>query len=215
MRDTDPAAFDRRYWDARWGAAHPTGDAMCTAPPNPHLVEAIGRRPGATALDAGCGAGNEALWLAAHGWQVTAVDISGTALQAAVRRAQGDPAADRIDWIRADLTAWEPESPFDLVTTHYAHSSMPQLDFYERLAGWVKPGGTLFIVGHLEAPHAHGHAGNPPHETTVTAGSITARLDATNWRIVAAREVVRAAGPSAGREPGELRDVVVQAVRIR
>jgi hypothetical protein len=54
------------------------------------------------------------------------------------------------------------------VTTHYAHPAMPQLDFYDRIASWVAPGGTLFIVGHLQhhgqhaaAGHGHGHGHGP------------------------------------------------------
>ena len=52
---------------------------------------------------------------------------------------------DRVQWVRADLSVWEPESTYDLVTTHYAHPAMPQLDFYDRIASWVTPGGTLLI----------------------------------------------------------------------
>ena len=40
------------------------------------------------------------------------------------------------------------------ITTHYAHPDIPQLAFYERIAAWVGPGGTLLIVGHLH-PDQH------------------------------------------------------------
>ena len=53
-----------------------------------------------------------------------------------------------MEWVEADLGVWDPGTRFDLVTTHYAHPAMPQLDFYERIAGWVAPGGTLLVVGH-------------------------------------------------------------------
>jgi len=32
------------------------------------------------ALDLGCGEGGDAIWLAGHGWRVTAVDVSQTAV---------------------------------------------------------------------------------------------------------------------------------------
>ncbi len=149
--------FGRQYWDQVWSGSGEGAQAaaMASSPPNPHLVrEVAGLRPG-TALDAGCGGGAEAIWLASTEWEVTAVDIAAEALAHATRRAAAADIGGRIDWRRADLSTWEPEARFDLVTTHYAHPSGPQLDFYERLAGWVAPGGTLFIVGHLHRGGDH------------------------------------------------------------
>ena len=130
--------FDEQYWDRHWQDR--TGDTGATAgPAHPYLArELAGLLPG-TALDAGCGAGAEALWLAAHGWQVTGADISAEALARAAERAAAEGAADRVRWVEADLGVWAPDTAFDLVTTHYAHPAGPQLDFYERLASWVAP----------------------------------------------------------------------------
>ena len=44
------------------------------------------------ALDLGCGEGADAMWLAGHGWRVTAVDVSQTALD----RAAADAAARNL-----------------------------------------------------------------------------------------------------------------------
>ena len=99
-----------------------------------------------TALDAGCGEGAEALWLASRGWHVTAADIAAEALaRAASRAAAQTPASGLVRWVEADLTTWAPETQFDLVTTNYAHPAMPQLAFYQRIAEWVAPGGTLCL----------------------------------------------------------------------
>ncbi|WP_370121768.1 class I SAM-dependent methyltransferase [Arthrobacter sp. MW3 TE3886] len=111
--------------------------------PNPHLVRETGGLAPGTALDAGCGTGAEATWLAARGWQVTGADISGAALAQAAERAEGQSAPGRVTWVEADLTSWAPGGRFDLVTTHYAHPAMPQLAFYERISHWVAPGGML------------------------------------------------------------------------
>ena len=43
--------------------------------------------PVGTALDAGCGTGADAVWLARQGWAVTAIDISPTAVGQAERLA--------------------------------------------------------------------------------------------------------------------------------
>ena len=90
------------------------------------MKEVDGLEPG-TALDAGCGAGGEAIWLASRGWQVTGADIAAEALDRAAERAIAGGVADRVHWVQADLSIWEPGTTYDLVTTHYAHPAMPQL----------------------------------------------------------------------------------------
>ena len=217
--------FDDDYWQAHWreqGAR--TGAA--SMPPNPHLVDEIGALPAGTALDAGCGEGAEARWLADQGWQVTAADISAEVLARAARSAG---ASRSVRWVEADLSVWTPDRQFDLVTTHYAHSVLPQLEFYRRLSAWVAPGGTLLIVGHLDRPgrgHAHGHGhghghgvgqghdpvAEPPAEALVTAVRTAGVLDPHVWEVVTADERVRTVAGRGGVSR-ELHDVVVRAVR--
>ncbi len=206
--------FDRAYWDEHYagpgqGSSHP-GD------PHPYLArETAGLTPG-TALDAGCGEGREALWLAGYGWDVTAADIASEVLRRARACTPGD-AARRVRWVEADLSTWAPAARFDLVTTFYAHPTIPQLDFYDRLAGWVAPGGTLLVVGHGQGHghgHGHGHGSGedgPPPEATVTAASVAARLDAEGWDVVTAEEASRVVVRDGGQRV--LSDVVVRAAR--
>ncbi|RNL64906.1 class I SAM-dependent methyltransferase [Nocardioides marmoriginsengisoli] len=196
--------FDKDYWEQHWQDRD--GGTMAGAPPNPYLARELeDLRPG-TALDAGCGSGAEAIWLAGHGWQVTAADISAEALTHAAARGGS---ATAVEWVEADLTTWDPGRRFDLVMTHYAHPAMSQLAFYDRIARWVAPGGTLLIVGHLHT-HDSGHGDHPPAEASATAATITARLDDDAWRIVTADEQDRAV---AGGHGTTLRDVVVRAER--
>lgn len=212
-------SFDENYWEQQWHADR-AGDppAMAAMPANPHLVREVkGMVPG-TALDVGCGSGAEAVWLASQGWQVSGADIAEEALLRAAERAAVAGLANRIRWIKADLTSWEPGTTYDLVTTHYAHSAMPQVEFYDRIASWVAPGGTLLIVGHLRHDHAHGHGrghghgDGPPDAASVTLAEITARLGAAAWDIVTAEESERVVShPSRG--PVVLHDVVVRATR--
>lgn len=208
--------FDKDYWRTHWaerdgGPAH-GGPA---AAPHPYLEQELaGLVPGA-ALDAGCGEGAEARWLADRGWQVTAVDIAADVLRRAAGHAAGTPSGERIAWAEADLSTWEPGRHFDLVTSHYAHASIPQLDLYDRLASWVAPGGTLLLVGHLDTDdsHHHGHDdGHPPGHATVTADAVSARLDPAVWHVATAHEGSRTVGDRAGG-PVTLHDVVVRATR--
>lgn len=160
MRGMTTHGFDKDYWERHWrdrGAG-----SMGGHPPNPYLAREIGGLTPGTALDAGCGGGAEAIWLASHGWEVTAADISSEVLALAADRATmstaASGAAERVRWVEADLSVWSPDTRLDLVMTHYAHPAMPQLEFYDRIAGWVAPGGTLLIVGHLHvAGSGHGH----------------------------------------------------------
>jgi len=223
--------FDKEYWEQHWHQGGSGGPgSLGGSLPNPYLArETSGLAPG-TALDAGCGAGAEAIWLASLGWRVIAADISSEALARAAERATTKGAADLVEWIEADLSVWDPGSQFDLVTTHYAHPAMPQLEFYDRIASWVAPTGTLLIVGHLHAhsvagdghgpnpgdDHGHGHGDGhlPPVEVSVTAAAITARLDRRDWEVVTAEECHRMLGGQGGVEI-PLRDVVVRATRRR
>jgi SAM-dependent methyltransferase len=206
--------FDKEYWEQHWrqGSADGPG-SMGGNPPNPYLARETSDLVPGTALDAGCGAGAEAIWLASHGWQVTAADISSEALAHAAERATASGVSDRVRWVEADLSSWTPDKRLDLVTTHYAHPAMPQLEFYDRIAGWVAPGGTLLIVGHLGAHHADeaDGSGQPPAEASVTAADITARLDETAWEVVTAEECQRTLVGHGGYQA--LHDVVVRATR--
>lgn len=206
-------AFDKDYWESHWQQANGP-DAGRALVPSPYLVREISSLVPGTALDAGCGEGAEAIWLAAQGWQVTAADISTAALSRVSARAARSGAAGQVQWVEADLSIWAPGAQFDLVTTHYAHPAMPQLAFYQRIADWVAPGGTLLIVGHLHTQDATAHGHHPPAAASVTAASVTAGLDATQWDIATAHEATRHLTNSAGQAV-PLRDVVVRATRRR
>lgn len=222
-------SFDKSYWDQTWDGER--APMMSSGDPNPHLVHEIGELEPGTALDAGCGAGAEAIWLASNGWNVTGADVAEAALEYAEGRAAAAELAEQIEWIQADLSVWQPETDYDLVTTHYAHPATPQLDFYDRIASWVAPGGTLLIVGHLHHGHGnlnghgnssshsptgesgHGHS-QPPAEASATADSITNRLDPAVWTVVTAEESQRTMVGPGGRAT-TIDDVVVRASRSR
>ncbi|MEU8308425.1 MFS transporter [Actinomadura sp. NPDC048955] len=140
----------QEYWDTRYSEHH----HMWSGEPNAVLVqEAADLAPG-TALDLGCGEGADAVWLAHRGWRVTAVDISGVALERAAGHAEEAGVADRVDWQRRDLAASFPEGSYDLVSAQFLHSpaDMPRDEVLRAAAAAVAPGGILLVVGHAGPP---------------------------------------------------------------
>ena len=159
-------SFDKDYWDQIWQGERAA--AMGTSPTNPHLIKEIGDLQPGTALDAGCGAGAEAIWLAQQGWQVTAVDVAAEALAFVAARAADRGVADRVQWVQADLSVWEPATRYDLVTTHYAHPAIPQLEFYDRIASWVAPAGTETSAEKVRGPSGRTRRSGRGHQQACT-----------------------------------------------
>ncbi len=202
--------FDRDAWESRWRQAlreHP--DKVASRPPNEHLLaETRGLTPG-LALDAGCGHGAEALWLAAAGWTVTAVDFSTAALEHGRTTAQGlgPDVADRIDWVEADLGSWTPpRRRFDLVSCLYVHVAGSVGEMVTRLGAGVAPGGTLLLVGHRPVDPATGEPTPAAGQVQVSLEDAAEALQPHEWEIIVKEERPRAAA-------GTGVDAVVRAVR--
>ncbi|MBA8822747.1 SAM-dependent methyltransferase [Saccharopolyspora lacisalsi] len=136
--------MDAQFWDDRY-SSH---DQLFSGAPNGVLVTEVTDLPPGRALDVGCGEGADACWLAEHGWQVTAVDVSRVALERAASRAE-DVTPD-VSWTRADLTATAPSAgAFDLVSVQYF--PLPHQPDHAALRGLldaVAPGGTLLVASH-------------------------------------------------------------------
>jgi len=153
----------REEWDERYR------ESVWSGRPNDALVrEVAGLTPG-SALDLGCGEGGDAIWLAERGWRVTAVDVSGVALERAAHHAAVANVADRIEWQRHDLGTSFPPGRFDLVSCHFLHSrgELPRARILRTAAEAVVRGGVLLIVGHAglppweENPHPEVHLPTP------------------------------------------------------
>src|SRR5882672_10619245 len=91
--------FDQDFWEQLWSKTlREHADKLAHRPPNAHLMAEAANLPPGRALDAGCGHGADTLWLAAHSWQVTAVDFSAAALAhgRSMAEAAGADIAERI-----------------------------------------------------------------------------------------------------------------------
>jgi 2-polyprenyl-3-methyl-5-hydroxy-6-metoxy-1,4-benzoquinol methylase len=204
-------SHDRAYWEQLWAKTlreHP--DKVAQRPANAHLIaEAKSLRPG-RALDAGSGHGAETLWLAAHGWEVTAVDFSRSALAHARSTAEalGPDVAKRITWLDGDLGVWTPtQNHFDLVVCLYVHIAGSVDEMLRRMASGVAPGGTLFLVGHRPIDPATGKPTAAASQVQVSVESAVASLDPSEWELVVAEERTRAVA-------GTGVDAVIRAKRV-
>ena len=68
------------------------------------LVEGAGALTAGRALDIGCGTGTQAMYLARHGWRVTAIDAVERPLQRARARARAG-GVTTVEWIKADVAS--------------------------------------------------------------------------------------------------------------
>lgn len=102
------AAYDwaRSWQDLPWAHDEPTL----------FLAEICARRKPGRALDLGCGAGTDSVYLARQGWEVTALDFMPKALEFTRSRAQ--EAGVTVRPVEADITEWVVPESFDLVLDH-------------------------------------------------------------------------------------------------
>lgn len=127
-----PAHLDRAFWDVRYREAY-------TARPASALLQRwVDRLTPGRALDLACGAGRNALVLAAHGWQVLGVDISPVGLHLA--RDEARRRGIQLDLLAADVNRWRwPRAHFDLVTVF----RFLDRTLCAQMAATLRPGGVL------------------------------------------------------------------------
>lgn len=147
-----------QFWEERYRSSQRVWSGRV----NPRLPEFAAELPPGRALDLGCGEGADALWLAEHGWDVVAVDVSATALQRAAEAALERNLLSRIDFQRHDLNQTFPHGTFDLISAQYFHSPahLDREAVLRRAAERVNPGGVLLIVDHGAPPPWAQHDGH-------------------------------------------------------
>ncbi|MBP2323112.1 SAM-dependent methyltransferase [Kibdelosporangium banguiense] len=197
------------FWEKRYRAHRKWGERV-----NPLLAEAVEPlRPG-TALDLGCGAGGDTIWLAQQGWQVTGVDIATTAVAKTLERARELGVGDRVVTEQHDLAWTFPAGEFDLVSAQYFHTpfALARSQVLRTAANALRPGGLLLIVDHGSAAPWSWNQDPDTHYPTPSEVSAELDLDSDRWRIVRSDKVQRTAtGPSG--ETATVTDHVLQIVR--
>jgi tellurite methyltransferase len=144
---------DRIKWNSRFASEDP----FLRREPSPFLAREIetvkGLLSGRRALDIACGEGRNSVFLAAHGFDVTAIDISEVGLAKAAERAA--TAGVTMTFLREDLDEYRLTGRFDLVLNF----NFLQRRLIPAAAKLLTPGG-LFLIDTLLAP-----AGTPRPNT--------------------------------------------------
>ena len=121
---------------------------------NRHLLPRTG-----TALDLACGRGRHALWLAAQGFRVSAVDRDAAALSYLAEEARSRGLSAIVTAV-ADLERVEnvvqPDTFDVIVTVHYLHRPL-----FPQLIDALRPGGVLVYETFTTAQAARGKPTNP------------------------------------------------------
>lgn len=180
MTGQDPQRWDRRYA----GEAYAFGTE-----PNDFLVEAAPLIPAGPVLCLAEGEGRNAVWLAARGHEVTAVDASpvGIAKAEALARTRGvgiaTVAADLADF-RIAPGAWAG------IVAIFAHlPPAVRRAVHRAAAAGLVPGGVFILEAYTPAQAAHGTGGPSQPELLYRLAEL--RLDLTGLEFVVGREVER------------------------
>jgi SAM-dependent methyltransferase len=149
------------------------------------------------ALDVGCGTGTQAVYLAKHGWQVTAIDAVGRALTRARRRAERRGV--EVRWVAGDVASLSTlglRDGYSMVHDRGCFHDLPPAarDGYLRGVGELAaPGATLLLLAFARRERGIGPSGASEEE-------IRRRFDG-DWQLVS---VQSDSGPA---PPGPMRRV--------
>jgi SAM-dependent methyltransferase len=174
---------DAHAWDERYAASR-----QWSSTPNQFVAGSLTDLVPGRALDLACGEGRNAIWLAARGWSVTALDFSAVAIDRG--REAAKEAGVEVDWVVGDALH-HPLPEVDLVVVSYL-----QLAAHERgvalQRAWASlaPGGTFFLVAHDSTNLAEGSGGPQDPQVLYTAEDVLEDLDSPAG-VVRAERVAR------------------------
>lgn len=147
-------------------------------------------------LDAGCGLGGPARWLAATcGCHVTGVDVTPAFVAAANHLAHRTALAHHVDFTAGDLTALAlPDGAFSLVwTEHVAMNIADRALLYRELRRVTAPGGRLalfdILAGEGEPIYPMPWADTAAESHLLTEPATRAVLAASGWHVTDWRDL--------------------------
>jgi cyclopropane fatty-acyl-phospholipid synthase-like methyltransferase len=177
-RPTDSASWDKRYVEGElpWDSDKP----------DVHLAGAIAAhsiKPG-KALEIGCGTGTNSIWLAQHGFEVTGMDISQTAIAKAKEKASAAGVNCHLH-VGDFMVEQVPGAPFDFV---YDRGCLHVFQGHEELSRFASRVGAVLasegmwhsLIGSTDGPPRD--TGPPRHSATEIVAAVEPHFEILELR---------------------------------
>jgi 2-polyprenyl-3-methyl-5-hydroxy-6-metoxy-1,4-benzoquinol methylase len=196
-----------------WNDKYASSELLWGVAPNRFVEQELRDLPPGRALDLASGEGRNAIWLAARGWRVTAVDFADVAIDKARKLAAAEGA--EVDWRVDDVTEFVPDhGAFDLVLVAYLQLPPDERAVVlERIVDALAPGGTFLLVAHDRRNLTDGHGGPQVAEVLWRADEVVAALaDLGDFDVASAGEVLRPVDLGEGHTVDAI-DCLVRATR--
>jgi SAM-dependent methyltransferase len=135
-------------WNERYRSRERAAEDL-NAEPTPLLVATASNLVPGKALDLASGTGRNSLWLAEHGWNVTAVDAASAAIE--ILQTRANERSLEINAIVADLEKEE----FEIEPSHWDFIAICyylQRNLFEPAKRGIVPGGLLLCIVHITEP---------------------------------------------------------------
>jgi SAM-dependent methyltransferase len=131
-------------WDERFRE----GEYPQNPDPSPVLEQYLSEIPDGRALDVATGTGRNAVFLAAAGYDVDALDQSREGLRITRGNAAENGVEDRLNLIQTDVPTHEfPTDRYDLITVSFYRA----IDRFPDIKRALRDGGYLFVEHHLRS----------------------------------------------------------------
>jgi SAM-dependent methyltransferase len=169
------------FWQAKFEADQLPWDRREASPQLRQWLEDGTLAPCRIAVP-GCGSGHEVALLAARGFEVTALDYAAAAIERT--RAALAAISAQAEVLQADVLAWAPRSPFDVIYEQTCLCALyPDhwIRYARQLHAWLRPGGRLFAlyVQCARPGAANGFIEGPPYHCDIHA--MRALFDESLW----------------------------------
>ncbi|MFC2073087.1 methyltransferase domain-containing protein [Chloroflexota bacterium] len=142
---------EKNTWDKRYSS----GDYKPRQKPSDLLTKWLDDFPPGKALDLACGTGRNALFLAEKGYEVTAIDISPTAIKLAKNKAMAKGL--KINWIVADLDSFKICGQYDVISNffHVNMKMVPDMIISLNIGGMLIYQHHMFPPFPFSEPHSN------------------------------------------------------------
>lgn len=142
--------YRTKEYQAHWGISFPSQELVA-------FLAAYSFSSGAAALDIGCGAGQESIFMAQQGFKVTGVDLSSEALKIATEKAA--QAGVEVTWREGNaLNLPIADQSVDLINDRgcfHMIDSEHRPQYVREVARVLKPGGKMLLRGCRDEDNDH------------------------------------------------------------